>query len=97
MRTQMAETSLSARKSLSNKYLSEREIQFLAVLRDGVPKTRFEIAVALDWRDGKTTSTCDALIAKGAIHEDGEKLNPVPGGKMAKLLHITKVQRELFN
>jgi hypothetical protein len=76
MRTNMAQTSLSAFKSIPVEILTESERKVLEVMRDGVARTRLEIANELRWRDGPTCGRCNSLVTKGVLIPVGERKNP---------------------
>lgn len=76
MRTNMAQTSLSAYRNLSVSDLTESEMRVMEVMNDGVARTRLEIANELGWRDGPTCGRCNSLVAKKALIPVGERKNP---------------------
>lgn len=87
MRTNVAQTSLSAYKSLSVSGLTESEMRVMEVMSDGLARTRLEIANELGWRDGPTCGRCNSLVAKRALLSVGERKNP-DSNKYAELLQI---------
>ena len=87
MRTQVSQTSLSAYRSLSNAALTGTELEVMAVMNDGVARTRRQIADELGWRDGPTCGRCNSLVAKKALISVGEQKNP-ESNKYAELLQI---------
>ena len=96
MRTQVAPTSLSAYHSLSVGDLQDREREVMLLMVDGIPRTRREIADAMNWRDGPTCGRCNSLVAKGWLEEHGERKDPQTG-KNAKVLRLPVIgQRALF-
>ncbi len=96
MLTSVAPTSLSAFRSLSVDDLQAREREIMLLMVDGYPRTRREIADALQWRDGPTCGRVNSLVAKGWLEEHGERRDPQTG-KSAKVLRLPVVgQRSLF-
>ena len=98
MRTNVAVTSLDAYRRLSVSELTASEMQVMEVMRDGVARTRLEIANELGWRDGPTCGRCNSLVAKKALISVGERKNP--GSRvLSEVLQIppTNPQGVLFN
>lgn len=96
MLTAVAQTSLSAFRSLSVDELQDREREVMLLMVDGISRTRRQIADALNWRDGPTCGRCASLVAKGWLEESGERRDPQTG-KSAKVLRLPVIgQRGLF-
>lgn len=97
MRTNVAQTSLSAYRSIPVPSLTKSEKEVLEVMSDGAARTRLQIADLLGWRDGPTCGRCNSLVAKKALLVVGEQRNPETR-KLAELLQIppSNPQKELF-
>ena len=91
----MAETSIEAFYSTPPSDLQDREREVMALMADGIPRTRLEIAYALGWRDGQVTGRCNSLVAKKALVEDGEKRNRETN-KSAAILRLPLRQERLI-
>lgn len=87
MRTNVAQTSLSAYRSLTTAALTGTEMEVMALMCDGKARTRRQIADELGWRDGPTCGRCNSLITKKALISVGEQKNP-ESNKYAELLQI---------
>ncbi|OIR02598.1 hypothetical protein GALL_153120 [mine drainage metagenome] len=83
--TGVADTSREAFHSIPVPNLQACEQEVLALMADGIPRTRLEIANALGWRDGPTCGRCNSLVAKKKLVEDGERINPGSNRKAAIL------------
>jgi len=96
MRTAVADTSREAFHSIAISELQAREQEVLDLMADGIARTRLEIANALGWRDGPTCGRCNSLVAKVALVEDGDRVNPGSNRKAAILRLPVRGQMGLF-
>ena len=96
MRTQVAQTSLEAYRSLPvRNYLQPAESEVMELMSDGKPRTRRQIADDLGWRDGPTCGRCNSLVASKRLIEKGEFRDPVTK-KLSALLCLPAGQLGLF-
>lgn len=95
MLTNMSPTSIDAFYSISPRDLQAREREVMALMADGITRTRREIADALGWRDGPTCGRVNSLVTKGALIEHGYRADPVTR-KSAAVLRLPLRQERLI-
>ncbi len=95
MRTQVADTSISAYRSLPNTHLQACELQILRVFGPDTKLSRQQISEVTRMPLHGVCGRVNSLVAKKILIEEGTRRCPMTG-KQQKLLRLPVGQLEMF-